>query len=276
MAEQTLISWTDRTQNFWWGCERVSPGCDHCFAAALDRRTGGKHWDHGVLPRLTAMPNRRRPHTWNRVAEQLGVRHRVFCGSMMDWADRRVPSEWRAELWNTIRDTPWLDWQLLTKRAPKIRASLPEDWGSAYPNAWLGVTVENRKHGLPRIEHLRRIPAQVRFLSAEPLLEDLGDVDLSEIHWVIVGGESGASARSMDDVAAARLIRQCREQGVAVWFKQNGGRGKDKGGSLFRGEVIQEWPTTPYSAAVTQGQRLLELVARGAIAPDDPRLPQAA
>ena len=139
-----------------------------------------------------------------------------------------------------------IDWQLLTKRAPNIEKCLPYDWCDGYGNVWLGVTVENRAHGLPRLDRLRNIPAKVRFLSIEPLLEDLGSVDLSGIHWVIVGGESGALARPMEQAWADNVIRQCREQGVAVFFKQWGGRRADKGGCTIGGAEIKEFPRAAY------------------------------
>ena len=106
---------------------------------------------------------------------------------------------------------------------------------------WLGVTVENRKHGLPRIEHLRRVPARVRFLSIEPLLEDLGEIDLTGIHWVIVGGESGHGARPLEAAWVENIKRQCEAAGVAFFFKQWGGR-TDKGGCLIDGGEVKQWP----------------------------------
>lgn len=119
---------------------------------------------------------------------------------------------------------------------------LPADWGNGYENVWLGVTVENRRSGLRRLEQLRNIPAKVRFLSIEPLLEDLGDLDLTGIHWVIVGGESGRGFRSMEQTWADRVIAQCREQGVSVYFKQWGGTAADAGGCIINGVEIKEWP----------------------------------
>ena len=186
--------------------------------------------------------NWRKPVRWNRIAEATGVRHRVFCGSMCDWADKNAPAGQRAKLLELIRATPALDWQLLTKRAPNIARSLPADWGAGYENVWLGVTVENRKHGLPRIEHLRRVTANVRFLSIEPLLEDLGEIDLTDIHWVIVGGESGPKARPMKPEWVERVKHQAGEAGAAFFFKQWGGRRIDKGGCLIDGGAMKQWP----------------------------------
>ncbi len=244
MAAETRIAWTDRTHNPWWGCSSpAGAGCDRCYAATLDRRTGGNHFGIGTAPRLTSPQNRNKPLLWNRQAEASGVRLKVFCGSMMDWTDKNAPAGSRDELWRTIRATPMVDWQLLTKRAPNISAMLPADWGEGYPNVWLGVTVENRRSGLRRMEQLRSIPAKVRFLSAEPLLEDLGELDLTGFHWLIIGGESGIGCRPMDPAWAESLIHRCREQGVSVFFKQTGG--VNGGDCIIGGREIKEWPNMP-------------------------------
>ncbi|MEM6775636.1 MAG: DUF5131 family protein, partial [Pseudomonadota bacterium] len=174
MGDTTGISWTDHTFNPWWGCTKIAPGCDNCYAATLDARTGGDYWDPKVAPRRTKAPNWRKPRKWNEIAEISNRRRRVFCGSMMDWCDKNAPPGARAELFELIKQTPMLDWQLLTKRATRIQECLPADWGDGYPNVWLGVTAEDVEFGIPRINALREIPAAVRFVSAEPLLEDLG------------------------------------------------------------------------------------------------------
>ena len=241
MAEKTEIAWTDSTFNPWWGCSKVGPGCDHCYAEALDRRTGGGHWGVRATPRSMSATYWKKPLKWHHSAQKSGTRRRVFCGSMCDVFDKTAPDGQREHLWALIRNTPMLDWQLLTKRAPNITRFLPEDWGSGYPNVWLGVTVENRKHGLPRLARLRQIPAKIRFLSIEPLLEDLGNIDLAGIHWVIIGGESSSGARKMEKAWVERIISQCHEQDVAVFFKQWGGR-RNKGGCLLDGIEIKQWP----------------------------------
>ncbi|MEX3984138.1 DUF5131 family protein [Paraburkholderia sp. EG287A] len=246
MADTTGIGWTDSTQNPWWGCSAVAPGCDHCYAEALDRRTGGNHWGPHTRPRVMSDANWRKPLRWERehatFAAEHGRRRRVFCGSMCDWADKNAPEGQRDRLWSLIRATPHLDWQLLTKRAPNIVKYLPPDWGKGYDNVWLGVTVENRKHGLPRLERLRDIPAKVRFLSVEPLLEDLGELDLTGIDWVIVGGESGPGFRAMKEEWAERVRVQCEAQGVRFFFKQHGGTRPDKGGHKLNGREYKQWP----------------------------------
>lgn len=222
MAEKTEIAWTDSTFNPWWGCSKVGPGCDHCYAEALDRRTGGDHWGATKTPRTMSADNWRKPARWQRIAEVTGTRRRVFCGSMCDWADKNAPPGELDKLWALIRSTPMLDWQLLTKRAPNIAQFLPADWCTGYENVWLGVTVENREHGLPRVEYLRRVPARVRFLSIEPLLADLGEIDLSGIQWVIAGGESGPKARPAHPNWFRSIRDQCADAGVPFFFKQWG------------------------------------------------------
>lgn len=241
MGDKTEIAWTERTFNPWIGCIKIAPGCDNCYANDWDNRFGGGHWGKGNKPRPTADSTWKKPLKWNREAESSGVPIKVFCGSLCDWADKNAPDGQRERLWELIRQTPHLRWQMLTKRAPNIRKYLPADWGDGYPNVWLGVTVENQKHGLKRMNILRNIPAKVRFLSIEPLLEDLGELYLSRIHWVIVGGESGPRARNMHATWATNIMAQCQEQKVAFFFKQWGGR-RDKGGCLVFGQERKQWP----------------------------------
>jgi protein gp37 len=244
MAEETGIAWCDSTFNAWWGCVKVGPECLHCYAETLDAATGGNHWGVRSLPRKMSSSNWRNPRVWNREHEAFfdthGRKRRVFCGSMMDWCDKNSPEGQRDRLWTLIKETPNLTWQMLTKRSPNIMKYLPSDWGDGYENVWLGVSVGNKKHGLKRIEDLRKVPAKVRFLSIEPLLEDLGQINLNGIHWVIVGGESGEGFRKMDPQWALNIKRQCEEQGVSFFFKQNGGF--DGGDDIINGEVIKQWP----------------------------------
>lgn len=245
MAEKTEIAWTDSTFNPWWGCSKVGPGCDHCYAETLDRRTGGDFWGPRKTPRVMSGDNWRKPRRWQKdhaaFEAEHGRRHRVFTGSMCDWADKNSPDGQRDRLFALIRETPDLDWQLLTKRAPNIAKFLPADWGSGYQNVWLGVTVEDRKHGLPRIDDLREAPAKVRFLSIEPLLEDLGEIDLAGIHWVIVGGESGPGCRPMDMAWVENIRSQCDSHSVPFFYKQRGGH-PNKHECLLDGVEIKQWP----------------------------------
>ena len=221
----TAINWCDNTFNCWEGCTKVSPGCTHCYAKVQDdRHLRGEqsHWGPGAPRRIMADAYWRQPLAWDREAAKAGTRPRVFCASMADWADDEAPAGQRDRLWELIRQTPHLDWLLLTKRANNIKKYLPADWNTGYANVWLGVTCENKQHGLPRLEALRGIPASVHFLSCEPLLEDMGEMNLEGIEWVIVGGETGGNARSMDVIWAEGIVEQCRKQGVPLWMKQLG------------------------------------------------------
>ena len=232
---KTTINWCDLTFNPWEGCTRVSPACVHCYAEARDQRhltEAVDHWGPGAPRRTTSDQSWRKPIAWNRQAARSGKRLRVFCASLGDVFDHEAPVGQRERLWELIRSTHHLDWLLLTKRTQNIRLMLPGDWGDGYTNVWLGATCENRRHGVPRIEELRQIPAVVRFLSCEPLLEDLGNLDLTGIDWLIVGGESGAEARPFDIQWAKNLVSQCEEQGVAPWVKQLGRRPSSGGKEL--------------------------------------------
>jgi protein gp37 len=242
MAEQTNIAWTDHTFNIAWGCEKISDGCTHCYADGFDRRTVGDHWGPNATRRTFGEKHWREPLKWNEQAQQEGRRHRVFCSPMTDvFLDDPTIARELVKLWALIKQTPCLDWQLLTKRPERIRECLPANWGDGWPNVWLGTSVENRKHGVPRIAILREIPATIRFLICEPLLEDLGEIDLRGIDWVIVGGESGPRFRPMDHAWARSILRQCREQHVAFFFKQSSGPYPGRGCELD-GKTIQEFP----------------------------------
>jgi protein gp37 len=220
MGKDSAIQWTDHTFNPWWGCQRVSPGCENCYAEAFDHRLGRDDWGPKAQRRFFGEKHWAEPEKWNRATE----RQRVFCASMADvFEDRRDLDSQRARLWTLIHKTPQLDWQLLTKRPENMTAMLP--WGNGMPwlNVWCGTTVEDEKRAAERIPALRDVPAKVRFLSMEPLL---GPVDLTGrldgIDWVICGGESGFGARPFD-LAWARSIRdQCRDAGVAFFCKQLG------------------------------------------------------
>jgi len=276
--KNSAINWTDNTFNPWEGCTRVSDGCKNCYAQANDKRHLREkviHWGKGAPRRKMTDAYWDQPVAWNLKAEQDGVRLRVFCASTADWADEEAPAGQRERLFQLIKKTPHLDWLLLTKRAENIEKYLPADWGeTGYPNVWLGVTVENKKEGLPRIDILRKIPAVCRFLSCEPLIEDLGNVNLNGIHWVIIGGETGRGPskkevknsgkklngiRSMDLRWVDSLVKQCQEQGVAPWVKQLGKLPLDlqgeplvityetKDGKMKRspnGENWDQWPSS--------------------------------
>ncbi len=172
----------------------------------------------------------------------------------------------RDRLWETIRQTPHLSWLLLTKRPENIRKYLPADWGTGYLNVWLGVSAEDKKKGVRRIMLLKTIPATIRFVSFEPLLEDLGELDLTGIHWAIIGGETGPNARSMDAHWAKSILAQCRKQKVAAWVKQLGRYPKLNGTPLRlvdddgewdrKGENIHNWPRSLKELSIRRHPKL--------------------
>ncbi|HYG91185.1 MAG TPA: DUF5131 family protein [Azospirillum sp.] len=235
MSDTTKIAWVRNsdgtpgaTFNPWIGCIRVSAGCAGCYAEKFVRRMDAKvrvEWGKGKPRRRTANDNWKKPRRWNREAEAKGIRIRVFTASLADVFDAEVPAEWRADLWQLIRETPNLDWIIVTHRPENIRDMLPEDWGDGWPNVWLVVTVENQKAADHRIPILLTIPAKVRGLSLEPLL---GSVDLvpwlQGLDWVLIGGESGSAeaARPMDIQWVGNLLDACDEAGVPAFVKQLG------------------------------------------------------
>ena len=240
MAENSNIEWTHHTFNPWIGCTKVSPACDNCYAEDWDKRyNGGEHWGAKAPRRRTKTWHK--PVKWNKEAIRNDTRYRVFCASLADVFDNKVPTEWRDDLWTLIRETPHLDWLLLTKRPQNIEKMLPDDWGDGYANVWLGTTVENQEEANRRIPPLLEIPARVRFLSCEPLLGevnltaiDYGDgfyvnclteqddevIRQPRIDWVITGGESGNHFRSADPFWFRTLRDQCLSMGVPFLFKQ--------------------------------------------------------
>jgi len=247
MGADTKIEWAHHTYNPWIGCTRISPACDHCYAADWAKRYGQEHLWQGQR-RQTAAQTRNQPAKWNREAEAASQRRRVFCSSLADIWDNQVPAVWRAETFDKIRSTPWLDWMLLTKRPQNIGKMLypavgydVDMAGWPWPNVWLGTTIEDRER-LANLEHLRRVPAVVRFLSIEPLLEELGELDLTGIHLVIVGGESGQDARPMHPAWVRSIRDQCAAQGVAFFFKQWGEWlpcDRDSGDRIIDGQPVR-------------------------------------
>jgi protein gp37 len=247
MAQNTGIGWTDHTFNIRIGCTRVSEGCVNCYAEALDRKRfsqfGGAHWGPRAKRHILADSTWKNPVKWDKDAAKEGTRKRVFCCSLAD-AFENVDDGQLERLWALIRVTPNLDWQLLTKRPENIARMLPADWGDGWPNVWLGATVENQRRADERIPILRRIPAVVRFLSCEPLLE-LINLDIAGIDWVIVGAESGPR----DRVRPMELdwVRSLRDQrlaaGIAFFFKQDVDGGKKVPLPVLDGKHWAEYPT---------------------------------
>lgn len=225
MARDSRIEWTDHTFNPWWGCTKVSPACDNCYADTWARRVGLDVWGAGKPRRFLSDAYWRQPRRWNAEAQRSGRRARVFCASMADVFEwKRGLSYWRHRLWDLIDETPCLDWLLLTKRPHLVRRLTP--WNDHWPdNVWLGATVEDQRWVDKRLPHLAEIPARTRFLSCEPLL---GEIDLGQwlqrnaIHWVIAGGESGPRARPSDPAWFSVIRDQCAIHDTPFHFKQWG------------------------------------------------------
>lgn len=228
MGKFSHIEWTHHTFNPWWGCVKVSPACENCYAESWAKRVGSKVWGTKAPRRFFGDDHWTEPVRWNEEARRRGVRYRVFCASMADvFEDRRDLDASRSRLWKLIESTPSLDWLLLTKRPDAVGELAP--WEEVWPNnVWLGTTVENQIWAGRRIPHLLSIPAKVRFLSCEPLL---GPLDLSAvmpkrgkspIHWIIAGGESGPKSRPMNPEWVRHLRDFTRSRKIAFHFKQWG------------------------------------------------------
>jgi protein gp37 len=258
MAETTAIAWTDSSFNPWLGCQKISPGCDHCYAeTSTPARTLGIVWGPNTRRHRTSAGNWRLPLRWNaehvRFAAEHGRRRRVFCASLADVFDNRADPLWRAELWAMVRSTPHLDWLILTKRIGNVSAMLPADWGSGYANVWLGISVVSQHEADRDVPRLLATPAAVRWLSMEPLL---GPISLraprglhgEALDWVVVGGESGPYARPMAADWVADIRAQCARLGIAFFFKQWGGTARDKGGCLLGAHEAKAWPLVARAA----------------------------
>lgn len=239
------IEWTEQTWNPVTGCVKVSPGCKHCYAETMSRRLqamGAPGYENGfhlsLLPeRLNQPLNRRKPTMY-------------FVNSMSDLFQDGVPESFIDQVMDVIVNTPQHTYQILTKRSSNMLSYF--SFRKVPKNAWLGVSVEDKKYGKPRIDDLLQIKANTRFLSIEPLLEDLGRIKLKGIHWVIVGGESGIGARPMREEWALKIRNQCIKAGVDFFFKQWGAwgadgvqRNKKTNGRLLDGKV---WDMIPAAA----------------------------
>jgi protein gp37 len=239
MSANSRIEWTDATWNPVRGCTQISPGCKNCYAKTFAERWRGipghpfeQGFDVRLVPEKLADPLR-----W-------ATSRLIFVNSMSDLFHPEVPDDFIEQVGRVMCAADWHIYQVLTKR--------PERMCHAFDNVlresasarhiWWGVSVENRKHGLPRVKRLRSTNAAVKFLSVEPLLEDLGNFDLSGIHWVIVGGESGPRARPIERKWVIRLRDQCSEAGIPFFFKQWGGTRKHLTGNVLDGEVHLSFP----------------------------------
>lgn len=246
MSTKTSIEWTEQTWNPAVGCSKVSPGCAHCYAEVMARRLKAmrvKGYENGfrltLLPRRLEEPIRRKQPTV------------YFVNSMSDLFHEEIPDSYLRQVMAVMRQASIHTFQILTKRAERMAECLRLE--KPPRNVWVGVTVENRAHGLPRLDAVRRISAPIRFVSAEPLLEDLGEIDLTGVDWVIVGGESGPKARPMKREWVLNIKRQCDEQRVDFFFKQWGGwgpdgqrRSKKHNGRMLEGRI---WDAAPRPAA---------------------------
>jgi protein gp37 len=248
MNTRSRIEWTEMTWNPVVGCTKVSAGCKHCYAEVMAKRLqamGAPGYEQGfrkvrVLPDRLSEPLRRRKPTL------------YFVNSMSDLFHDKVPETFIDQVFDVMRRTPQHTFQVLTKRGERIGEYARSHDVPA--NVWLGVSVENKRHGVPRIAPLQAAPIGTRFLSVEPLLEDLGELDLSGIDWVIVGGESGHGARPMNPEWARNVQRQCLRQGVLFFFKQWGNwgpdglrRSKKDNGRLLDGRTWDDMPSLAFA-----------------------------
>jgi protein gp37 len=238
MSARTGIQWTDATFNPWWGCTKISPGCDHCYAEEIARRFHPDSWGADGARRVFESKHFREPLGWNRKAELAGKPLRVFSGSMCDVFEKHpVAEEYRPELFTLIHKTPWLRWQLLTKRIGNVARMVPPSWMNGHwpRNAWIGATIVDRVEMLRDGPKIVALPAPVTFWSVEPMLADLCVIP-SELFpkWVICGGESGNKARAMNPQWARNLRDQCAAAGVPFFFKQWGEFSPDAYGECER------------------------------------------
>lgn len=234
MGRDTGISWTDHTFNPWWGCTKVSPGCDHCYAEAFDKRTGGSHWGKGQPRRTFGDKHWNEPLKWNQDAFNSGVQRKVFCASMADVMDDEAPEGGRERLWELIDRTPYLIWQLLTKRPQRYERYLPA--GFKWRNIWLGTTTENQDNydlRWPILEKAAYEKNLITFISYEPALGPISVVKgIGFPDWVIFGGESGAGRRPMDRQWADSMLAESRKFGFKFFMKQFGAQTPSKGKDL--------------------------------------------
>jgi protein gp37 len=252
MALKSKIEWTDATWNPVRGCTKVSPGCMHCYAETFAERfrgVKGHPYEFGFDLRL--IPEKLlEPFSWTAPSM-------VFVNSMSDLFHKDVPDDFIMRVAKVMMTANWHTYQVLTKRSERLEQLLNGllRFATATRHIWWGVSVEDKKHGAPRIEHLRGTPAQIKFLSIEPLLEDLGEVNLSGVDWVIVGGESGPGARPMEEAWVKNLLRCCRSYKVPFFFKQWGGAHKKKAGRELHGRTYDEFPFTANALIPDRAQR---------------------
>lgn len=234
MGQNSAIEWTEATWNPLTGCDKISPGCTHCYAERMSLRLklmGQPNYRNGF--ELTLHPHALElPLKWKKP-------QRIFVNSMSDLFHKDVPEDFIQKVFATMRAASWHCFQILTKRSDRLAELSPAiDWPG---NVWQGVSVESAEYAF-RIDHLRGAGARVRFLSVEPLLGPMPDLDLTNIHWVIVGGESGPGAQPMEEAWVVEIREQCRAAGVPFFFKQWGGVNKKKTGRELQGRTWDEMP----------------------------------
>lgn len=247
--KETIIAWTDHTFNAWMGCSKVSAGCANCYAETLTKnRMGLSLWGANAARQVTKQPWKD-VTTWQKKSLKgnvgvlgAGKANLVFTGSLMDWAeDRPGLVDVRKQMWKVIKESPNLHFQMLTKRPENIKKFLPEDWGSSgWHNVWLGTSVEDMRVA-DRADILRDIPAVVRFISYEPALGSLKQLNIDGIDWVIFGGESGSGYRAANIDWAREMKLKCEGSDVAFFFKQSSAFRTEQGIELD-GEIVRKFP----------------------------------
>ncbi len=249
MADHSSIEWTDATWNPVTGCTKISQGCANCYAERFAERfrgVKGHPYEQGFDLRL--WPERlEQPLRWTRP-------RRIFVNSMSDLFHEHVPDDYIFNIARVMQLANWHTYQVLTKRSDRMRDLVQGKlrFAASLSHIWWGVSIENRKHGLPRLEHLRETPARVRFLSMEPLLEHLGAFSLKGIGWVIVGGESGPGARPMAKAWVLAIRDRCRKARVPFFFKQWGGIRKSDTGRRLDGKTYDEFPSRSFASVPSE------------------------
>ncbi len=262
MSSQSSIEWTDATWNPVRGCTKISPGCKHCYAEVFAERFRGvaghayeRGFDLRLVPEKLAEPLR-----WSKS-------RMIFVNSMSDLFHEKVPDDYIVKVAEVMALANWHVFQVLTKRSERMKKMLETSLRryGRQKNIWWGVSVENIKHGLPRIHHLRSAPAAMRFLSVEPLLEDIGKISLNGISWVIVGGESGSKARPIRTDWVISIRDQCKAANVPFFFKQWGGRHKKKAGRRLQGVTHDEFPALLHGSVPTKETRIGHITNLGIV-----------
>ena len=253
MSAQSSIEWTDATWNPVRGCTKISPGCKFCYAERFAERFRGvkghpfeQGFDLRLIPEKLGEPLRwRTPKT-------------IFVNSMSDLFHEQVPDSYIEAVASVMLQARWHTYQVLTKRSERMRDLLKTKlhFAAKANHIWWGVSVDDKRYGVPRIKHLQQSGAVVKFLSVEPLLEDIGEISLSAIDWVIAGGESGPGARPMEKEWVISLRNQCRTKKVPFFFKQWGGIQKKRAGRLLDGRTHDEYPKRIHNPVVPDSERL--------------------